>query len=219
MIRLNNKGFTITELAIAAVVAGIVSVAVVGIVIVYYGGILRGDVESRMVVDSQIILRNIVDELRISSAVRTTNVIPDANEPTGGWSTSTDNAILIIATPARDGSGDFIIDDLTGDPYLNELVYYASDDVMYRRILANPSATGNSLETTCPAAIADASCRADSILSEEYDMLDFVFYDQDDAETADPNLARSVKMDINLARTLFGEEVRVDNSIRVTLRN
>ena len=219
MIKLNSKGFSIAELTIAIVVAVIVSIMLTMITIVFYGSILRGQVESEMAVESQIIFRNIVDELRLASEVRQTNSIVDANAPSGGWNTDTNLAILIIATPAIDNSRQFIIDDDTGLPYQNEIIYFANNGAMSKRLLANPDAIGNKLITTCPESIADINCPADAQLSNDYENMDFIFYDQDDVITTDTTLARSVEMNIDLSRRIYGGDAEVNNNIRATLRN
>jgi hypothetical protein len=219
MIKLNNQGFSIAELTIAIVVAVIVSIMLTMITIVFYGSILRGQIESELAVESQIIFRNIVDELRLASEVRETNLIVDANSPSGGWNTDTSLAILIIAIPAVDNSRQFIIDDTTGLPYQNEIVYFASDGSMFKRFLANPDATGNKLTTTCPAILADTNCPEDAELSQDYEAMNFIFYDQDDKVTVDTTLARSIEMNIDLSRNIFGGDASAKNNIRVTLRN
>lgn len=214
-----QEGFTLPELTISISVALVVSALSMLIFINYYGSILRADVESRLVVDSQILLRNLVDELRIATGIRSTNLNSDPYAPTGGWATDLDNAILIIALPARDDAREFIIDPLTGEPYENEIVYFAEDDILYRRSIPHPDATGNTLGPTCPAAFATASCIEDRELSDDFISLNFVFYDQDDNVIPGTDLARSVEMNIELGREVFGGVVDITNNIRMTMRN
>ena len=219
--KLNQVGITITELVIVITMAGFIAILLGGITITFYGAVLRSEVEARMVVDSQIILRDMVDELRVSSSVLQTNSITDANGPGGGWNTSSANAILIIETPVLAADGSFVIDDDTGDPFTNELVYFAEDDTMFRRTLVNTTAPENDRVLTCPEAdVGTGGCeRADAELSNDYTNMAFVFYDQDDILTSDTTLARSIDMTINLQRRVFGQTVAIDNNIRTTLRN
>lgn len=214
-----RPGFTVTELTISTVIAATISVITLTVVIVFYGSILRSDVRSRLTVDSQIILRNIVDELRVASNVRDTNTINDTYAPSGGWQTDSNNAILIIAQPVLDNDGEFIMDPNTGEPYENEIIYFAEGNYMYRRVLANPEPAENNLKTTCPEEEATASCLPDGEVSPDYELMNFVFYDQDDNVTTNTDLAESIEMEINLSRDVFGDAVRTDNNIRVTLRN
>lgn len=217
--RLDQRGFTITELLIAAVVGGALAVVLFSVTLYMYGGVVSNDARAKLLIESQSILRNIVDELRVGSAVKASNSIIDANEPAGGWTTSNDDLILIISTSAQDSSGNFIIDPLTGDPYQNEIIYYADNQNLLRRTLAHPDATGNTLRTNCPAAMASASCPADRVLTANFKDMNFTFYDQDNAVTTDIALARSIAINIEMARDAYGQTIEIDNQIRITLRN
>jgi hypothetical protein len=102
---------------------------------------------------------------------------------------------------------------------MNELVYFKDGDTLYKRLLANPDADGNSLVTSCPSSLASDDCPADRKLVENLNTMVFTLYDQDNATTSDPLLARSVKIDLGLERDTFGEPLTYDNSVRITLRN
>jgi hypothetical protein len=214
-----EKGFTVTELLIASVLGSMLAVTLFSITILFYGGVLRNDVEARLIVESQNILWRVVEDLRISSGVRVSNSIYDANEPVSGWTTSNDDLILIIATPALDSSGNFITDDTTGLPHVNEIIYYADGRSLYKRILAEPAATGNTAVTSCPPAIASPSCPSDRQLTENFKDMNFVFYDQDDIVTTDPTAARSIEILIEMQKQVFGKSLEINNRIRVTMRN
>jgi prepilin-type N-terminal cleavage/methylation domain-containing protein len=214
---LNSAGFTITELIITITLMGIISVTFLGLMTDYFANITRNNASIDMTVDSQNLLRSTVDELRYGIGVRQTNAITDPSPP-GTWNTSNENFVIIIATPAKNSSGDFIIDSSTGIPYANEQVYYKQDNDLYRRTLANPNASGNSVKTTCPPP-GTGSCPADSKLIENLDNMVFTLYDQDNSPTNDPTLAQSVKIDLSMVKDTFGDPLTLDNSIRVTLRN
>ena len=172
-----------------------------------------------MTTSSQNLLRSTVDNLRVSNGVRQTNSITDANAPVGGWNTSNTNFVIVISTPAVNSADDYIIDPVTGSPYMNELVYYKSGNSLYKRNLANPSAAGNRLRTSCPAAIASPSCPADVNLADYFQSMSFSLYDQDGTLTADPAQARSIGINLNMQRNVFGSLLSLDNNIRVSLRN
>ncbi|HLG90808.1 MAG TPA: hypothetical protein VI336_01450, partial [Candidatus Saccharimonadales bacterium] len=110
-------------------------------------------------------------------------------------------------------------DSATGSPYNNELVYFKDGTTLYRRTLAHPDAAGNTLKTSCPEALSSPSCLSDNKLVENLDSMVFTLYDQDNATTTDPLLARSVKIDLGLEKKSFGNPLTLDNTIRVTLRN
>ena len=215
----NNKGFTLPELVISISLIGIISVSLLAIMTNYFVSITRNNLLIDMTADSQNLLRAAVEELRYGAGVRETNTIADPNGPGGGWSTSNANFVIIIAVPAVDAERNYIIDTSTGNPYNNELVYFKQGTTLYKRTLANPNATGNSSETTCPESAATATCPPDRELHKHVDDMVFTLFDQDNAETTDPLLARSVRIDLSLVRDTFGEPLTIDNSIRVTLRN
>jgi hypothetical protein len=196
----------------------ILLVSVLAIFTNYFVVTTRTNTLIDMTTDSQSLLRTAVEELRYGAGVRQTNAITDANMPSG-WNTSVANFVIIIAVPAVDSDRNYIIDSLTGSPYMNELVYYKSGTILYKRILAHPDATGNSLTTSCPPASASSTCPSDRRMAENVNDMVFTLYDQDNATTADPLLARSVLITLSLQKDTFGEPLTYDNSIRITLRN
>jgi len=215
----HSRGFTIVELVIAVVVAGILVATLLTVTFSFYGNSIRNSTQSRLAVESQNILRTIVEELRVSSGVRGSNTITDPNGPGGGWTTSNASLVLIISTPVMDSSNQFVINSSTGDPYQNEIVYYANNKTLYKRYLANVSAPGNQFKTSCPIALATAACPADVVLSRRFKTMTFVFYDQDDAITTTLANARSVKMTIDMIQNAFGQTIEFTNNIRMTMRN
>lgn len=219
LLRRNTDGYTMPELAISIFIFSILVVAFFTFVSDYFILAVRNNDSIDMTVSSQNLLRSTVEALRFGDGVRQSNTISDSNAPAGGWNTSNTNFVIIIAIPALDSSRNYIIDSSTGSPYMNELVYFKSGNSLMRRTLANPSALGNSLATTCPASIATPSCRADVDLADYFSSMSFTLYDQNAAVTADPTLARSIKIDLTMSRTVFNKVISLSNSIRVTLRN
>lgn len=207
------------ELIISISIIGIISVSLFAIITNYLVLITRNNTIVEMTASSQNMLRTAVEELRYGAGVRQTATITDANAPGGGWNTSNSAFIIVIAAPALDSSRNYIIDPDTGSPYNNELVYFKQGTTLYKRTLANPDATGNSLKTSCPANLATVNCPADKVLLDNLSNMVFTLYDQDNATTTDPLLARSVKIDLSMYKDTFGDPITLSNSIRVTLRN
>lgn len=219
-IKKNCLGFTITELNITLIVGAIVLLTVSAVFTNYFTLITRNNLYVEMTADSQNLLRIMTEELRYGAGVRQTNSITDANMPAEGWNTNNDDFVIIIAVPAKDSDGDYIIDSSTGSAYKNEYVYFKEvDGFLYKRVLANPNASGNIATTTCPASQASATCPADIQLVEGVDTVVFQLFDQDDYSTTDPLLARSVHIFVSLERDTFGPAIRTDNNLRITLRN
>ena len=213
------KGFTTVELIVVVSVTSIMFLAFLGIFTNYFVIITKNNAQMDMTVNSQNLLRSTVDTLRVGGGVRQSNTIADANAPPGGWNTSNDDFVIVIASPALDSNRNYIINEDTGSPYMNELVYFKDGDRLTQRALAHPDAAGNSLQTSCPQAQASPTCPADKKLAEYVKTMVFTLYDQDNNSTNDPLAAQSVKIDLGMERTSFGSTFSLDNSIRVTLRN
>lgn len=214
-----QKGFTLVEMGIVVSVMAIIAVVFLGVVANYFVTISRNNELSEMTVNSQNLLRTTVENIRFGNGVEQSNSISDPNAPSGSWNTSDSNFVIIIPVPAVDSSKNYIISPDTGGPYMNELVYYKDGSTLMERILANPSATGNTLTTTCPEAFATPSCPADKHLADYVSSMTFTLYDQNAAVTTTPALARSVNITLTMERHAPVSPISITNSIRVTLRN
>ena len=212
-----QQGFTITELLIAVAVASIASILIMSAFVFMYGGLIKEQVRAQMVLESQAYLRKMVEDIRVANQVLSTNTLPDAYGPVGGWVTSDPANILVITQPATDNNIDFIYDTSTGYPFQNEIIYFSSGTTINRRVLANAAATGNKAITTCPSGTP--SCQADTIMTDKLKNMLFVFYDIDDVVTIVPEDARSVSLTVNLSKKVYGEDIDISNTTRVTLRN
>lgn len=215
----NQQGFTLVELNITMALMAIVAVSFLAVFTNFLVVSSRTNATIEITSESQNLLRVMVEELRYGAGVRQTNSIADPNGPVGGWNTDNSNFVIITAVPAQDSANQYIIDPDTGSPYLNEFVYHKSGSKLYKRTLAHPNATGNKLKTSCPAAAASSSCPADRELAQNINTMSFTLYDQDDVLTTNALLARSIKIDLSLQTKTFGDPLKFDNSIRITLRN
>ncbi len=217
--KFNKAGFTVVELIVGITIGSILFLAFMVAMTNQFVLITKGNAASDMATTSQNLLRSTVEAIRLGDGVRQTNTISDPNAPPGGWNTNNSNFVIVIATPALDSSHNYIIDPNTGSPYMNELVYYKSGSTLMERQLANPDASGNTLVTTCPANLASPSCPPDKELGDYMQSMSFAFYDQDGNTTTDPALARLIKINLTMQRTVFGSQVSLSNDIAVTLRN
>lgn len=215
-----NAGFTIVELLVVLSVMMIISLTVFGVATGFFSTLTRNNARTEMTVASQNLLRSTVENLRYGDGIRQTNQIADSNAPVGGWNTSNTSFVVIIAVPALDSTKNYIIDPDTGSPYMNELVYYKNGSTLMRRRLANPNATGNTATTSCPPAIANASCPADIVLADYVKSMLFTLYDQDGAQTTTPAEARSINIKLDMQRySSSSKPIDLTTNLRVTLRN
>lgn len=218
-IKMPRSGMTIVELIIALTVVGMLLIPSLTIMLSFYIGTIKNNVQAQLAVESQNVLRSVVEELRVSSGVRDSNAVFDTNAPGSGWTTSEASLVLIVATPVIDNSNEYVISSVTGEPYQNEIVYFASDGVLYKRYLADTTAPGNRFKTSCPAAFASASCPADVVLSDHFKDMAFVFYDQDNTLTTTLAEARSIQLTVQMEQRTLGQTIAFENNIRITLRN
>ena len=217
-LRPNQHGFTLTEVVVAISLFGMVGLAISIFFISSLSTITRSKLSAELTSSSQQLLLTTTDELRYGAGVRQQNIIPDDNE-TEGWNTSNEDFVIIINSPAVDANREYILDPATGDPYMNEIVYYKQGTVLYKRTLANENAAENSATTTCPEDLASSTCPPDRRLVDYLDSMVFTLYDQDNNITTVATNARSIKVDLTLRRDTFGNPLVITNTIRVTLRN
>lgn len=217
----NQSGFTIVELTVSTIVISILMASIFLIFTNYYSDAIRSDVAIQLTTESQTILRKVVEEIRTGSGIRSESAHTDTNAPAGGWETSLGSGTLIITTPTLSTSGLFLYEEETGTLFQTEYIYFVEGTTLYRRTLVDPSAvaSGSKEVTSCPEAASSPSCPPDQRLTDRFEFLNFVFYDQNNALTADPNAARSVTLGIALTQNTFGGEIRAENSIRMTFRN
>ncbi len=211
-----ETGFTITELVIAISAASIMAVVLFTVTLDYYASAIRSHEMAQLALESQSILAQVTEDLRLADGVSATNQIADANKTTG-WTTSDAGNVLIVQSPAVDASRNIIYDTSTGYPYRNEYVYFASGTDLYKRVLKNESAAANIAKTTCPTATA--TCPADRLYSENLQDLQFTMYDAGNAVTATASNARSVKVTVKLGKKVFGRWLELSNSTQITQRN
>lgn len=212
-------GFSLVEVLVVISVTAVIMVVYLSVVSNYFAVINRTNQLSEMTVESQNLLRSTVENIRFGDGVRQINEIYDANAPAGGWNTSNTTFVIIIPVPALTVTRDYIIDPNTGSPYMNELVYYKSGDILMERKLAHPDAVGNNFQTTCPKNLANASCSADILLATYVNSMVFTLYDQDGAQTTVPDNARSVKIALNMQRNAPSNPINLTTNMQVTLRN
>jgi type II secretory pathway pseudopilin PulG len=214
-----DDGFTITELVLSITVAGFLAAILFVTTFFYYANVSQSETSSTLALESQNILAQLTEDIRLSDAMSSTNVIADTYAPGGGWVTSDPSNVIIIENPAITSSRDIIYDSATGNPYRNEFIYFTSGTSMYKRTLKNTSASGNIATTSCPAAHVSASCPQDRLFSSNISNLTFTFYDASDSSTAVPAQARSVLLHVDMSKKAFGKNITLSNSTRVTLRN
>lgn len=219
MRKINNKGFTIIELFISIALSSVIAMVLLTLSVNFVGDITRARITADLAIESQLLLRAIVEDTRLADSLSSTNSITDANAPFGGWITNDPSNILIIDTPAIDSGRNIIYNSSTTLPYSNEVIYYANGSSMYRRVLKDSAATGSIAVTTCPPASATSGCPSDKLFTQYLTDLSFTFYDDTNVTTANATLARSVQITVSMKRKIYGRDITFNNTIRTTMRN
>jgi prepilin-type N-terminal cleavage/methylation domain-containing protein len=258
MRRLDQHGFSLVEMMSVLIVTAIF----VGLILVFtfnywrYGSLLEADM------DTFVTRLNAGDRLRemisSSSGLIIQNSIPDTNrhvpdpadstgqywiplhaipgnKPVGASGTFT--PLIYFRRFSFDGSKAFIMNGT--QPYEDEYILYmnGSTKQLLLRSLANESAPGNTLKTTCPPAIATTACPADQVIASDIDSIDMRYFSRtgnliDYTSAFDPDINQYIGPDypavevvefkLNLAKKPFLQtSIATRNStiIRIALRN
>lgn len=214
-----QSGFTLVEVVISITVAVIMTGVLFLATFRFFANAVQSQQTAELALESQTLLGQMIEDLRLSAGINATNQIVDANQPVGSWATSDPNNVLIITTPATTTSNDIIYDPNTGFPYQNEIIYFISNKTMYKRVLKNTSASGNKAITNCPEASSSPTCPSDRVFTTNVDNITFTMYDDTNTVTTNTAQAASIAVTVYLSKKVFSKTVSLSNSMRVTQRN
>jgi prepilin-type N-terminal cleavage/methylation domain-containing protein len=178
----NQKGFTVIELLVVIIASSLIMAVTFNFFWQYwqYAEKSQSDLD---VLTSRLDLSDYIREtvgttsgLIDQNSIADPNAnVPDATAGTNYWqaihpvpgttttSSSVDKPILYFRHFSQDKNNNFIMNG--ANPYEDEYVVYLSKKGELRvRTLANSSASGNALITSCPPAAATSSCPPDKLL-------------------------------------------------------
>lgn len=192
-----QAGYTIPELLIVMSVSAVLLTLVTAFTISFS----RFASSLQLINDSLVGRLNISDYFReklgASSGMITQNSIADANpgsvdvsiSPANFWiklhatpgniamgSNGTITPVFYFKRYSQNGTNNIIMNGV--NPYEDEYVLYMNntDKSLYMRTLANPSATGNKLVSTCEPASASPTCPADAKLIDNVASVDVRYF-------------------------------------------
>lgn len=192
----NQSGFTLSELLIVMLVTGFFVTLLMYFTFSYwrYTYLLEADqatLSTRL--NAGDILR---EQLGTSSGLITQNSLPDINRHNPDPADATNQYWEVIhaipgnktasvgsTTPivyfkrfSSNASGAHIMNGV--QPYEDEYILYidGTKKQLLLRSLANASATGNRLKTSCPPAIATSACPADKVIAGEFSSVDMRYF-------------------------------------------
>ena len=192
-----SEGFTIVELLIVISVSGIL----IGLVLAFTINYSRFAASLQTISDSFVNRLNLSDYFReklgASTGLISQNSIADDNvlnpdttiTPQKFWANlhaipgnisvganGTTTPVFYFKRYSQNASGGYIYNGT--NPYEDEYVIYlnGSDKSLYVRSLANQSATGNKLKTTCPPSLATVNCPADAKINDNVSSVDVRYF-------------------------------------------
>lgn len=223
-----QDGYTLVEMLVAISMSTVLTLAI--------GGFATNSVlSSNQDYNKTLVLANTKEavgivsrQVRLARSVLANNTVADTNAPGApsnlfSWSgTAGSGSSLVLAVPARDGSGDVIyIDGNHTSVYTDNVIFYldASTKRLYKRTIKNTIAPGNVAITTCPPASANASCPADSDVVDDVANLTTSYLKGDGTTTTVPDNTEAVSYTVTESRTINGKVFTGTYTTIATLRN
>lgn len=221
----NQRGVSLVEVIVASLIIGILAAVVSEFYVQRLIDYARSNTLLILQSNTKQALESVQRDIRSARSISATNQWPDLNGPGGnqyGWNSSSGSpSVLVLAVPAKYPDGELIYADGTHDALeTNDVIYYinGAQKTLYRRVIANP-VDNNAALTTCPAAIATATCPADGKVIEDVANLTANYYDSGNVVTAIPSLAYSLEITLTQSRYNFGRTYTNSLKSRGTLRN
>lgn len=251
-----ESGLSIIEMLVAITLTGLLSAVVIEFAFAYWHFAYRSEADQSAMIERLNASDYLREMLGTSTGLVNQNSIPDANtnvtdpaEPSGDYwqvlhavpglksSSSSDVPLIYWKRFSFDTNGAVVMNGV--NPYEDEYILYLSGTTkkLHVRALANPSATGNRLVTSCPAAVATPSCPADKTLINDITGVELRYFSRagytiDWTSSTDPisgdyngpdfAVAEVAELKLRLAKKPLFETANTTQSstiIRVALRN
>ena len=218
---LGENGFTLVEALISLIVTTAVVLILTNFMI---GGVQQSSIalsRDNMTKETEQSLDLMTNDIRVSANADQNNRWPDANSPGGsgnqfGWQSN--STTLILATAAKDKSGNIIFSDPAN--YItekNNIVYFVQNGTLYKRVIANP-VSGNAAVTTCPSSDASSSCPADKELLHNITAFNITYMNGQN-QSVSPTDARAIQVHVTVTKDVFKQPVSADYTTRMVFRN
>lgn len=209
-------GFTLPEIIIVTAVVGIIALVISQFYANRLTDYAREFTQTQLQASTKQALETVERDIKSTQYVEANNNLTDSYN-TSGWTSGT--SVLVLQVPALDSSGNPIyIDGLHTQIWSNEVIYFVSDSVLYRRLLKNPNAPGNTGVSTCPTGTG-GGCPNDGKVIEDVASMSLVYYDDTNQVTTLPNLVHTVKATLQRSKSSFGRLFTSTLTTSTTLRN
>lgn len=225
--RRHPTGLTLLEMLISVAIASILVLILLQVILTSYANWRRESTKTKLQTNTKIAVETVAQVIRAAKSVEANNSQPDPNAPVVGnqysWTGATGSgATLILAVPAQDATGNIIyIDGTHTSLYTNNIIFYLDpvSKILYRRTIANQTAPGNIAVTTCPPALANASCPADTKVVEDVANLTTTYLDANGAVVNSPSGTEAVQYDLSQTRVVAGKTYQSNYGTTATMRN
>ena len=223
----DERGVTTLELLIAASLVTLLAIAMGDFVIDNLKRYVRNEAQIAVQQNARVASELMLRTIRSAQAVESSNRWPDPNGPGGSgnqysWSSSTANpATLVLAVPAIDANGDPIYADaLHNSLHTNDVIFYidSASQSLYRRVIANP-VSGNVAKTTCPPALANTNCPADTKVIDSIANLTTLYLLANNVTTTTPSSAAAVQVTLTQQITRAGVTNSETLTAKAAMRN
>ncbi len=216
---MNQRGFSLVEMLITITLVSILSLTVANFIANWLQISDIAQARTALLTNAENALDKVSADIRLSGNVDQANRWADANAPGGsqyGWQSN--NTTLVLARIATNNQNEVIFSDASQYiPEKDNIVYYVSGKKLYRRVIAANDPNTAAI-TTCPPALATASCPADSKVGEDITAFSIAYYNADD-QIVGPDDARAVQLSITVSQTKGGEPVSATYTTRMVFRN
>ena len=208
-------GFTLLELIVASGIVGILALVISQFYTNRLTDYAREFTTTVLQSNTKQAIETMERDIKSAQYVEANTNLTDANKAEG-WTTGTN--VLVLQTPALDASGNPIyIDGFHTTVWSNEVIYFVSQNVLYRRQLANSNAPGNTAVSTCPAGTP--GCPPDAKVIEDVASMTLAYYNDQNQVTTLPNLVHIIQTTLQQSRSSFGRVFTSTLTSSAALRN
>lgn len=217
-----QDGFTLIEMLVATAITSLMIILIMTFLVNTLAQNATDTARADLLREAQLTLDVMSKDIRLSANVDSINRWEDSNSPnavdTNGFGWTSDDSTLVLATAANDTDKNVLFSDATHYiTFKDNVIYYLDNGSIYKRTLAGDIAD-NAAITTCPPESASSTCPADRKLVNN--VSDFtVRYLNGDGVEVDPDQARLIEAEINLAVTKYGEDITAQYKTRMVFRN
>ena len=225
---MNDRGFTLVELIVAIAASTILLLVIGNYVVDAILGSNQDYNRTLVLSNAKEAVTVVARQVRLAKSVESVNDQPDANAPGApgnlySWSGAAGSGgTLILSVPAKDSTGSVIyIDSLHSSMYTDNVIFYldSSTHRLYRRYIANASATGDVGVTTCPPSKATSTCPADAVVVDDVANLTTTYMDNNNNVVTNPSGTEAVKYTVTETRTIHSHVYTGTYTTIAALRN